>query len=295
MNMDQLRYFVIAAECGSISKAARRCDITQPSLSQQISRLEADLNVTLLDRLARGVALTDAGRALYPKAKQLLVDIAHAANELRSDEWVSKARLVIGAIPTISPYVLPGLLAKMRKRWPLAQLQVREDVTEHLIEALVEGEIDVAILSTPIDHALIDVQVIASEPMLVVAPRKHPFGKLEVLGVDDLRDQDTITLDQMHCLGRQIGEFCAHRKIERRIVCQATQLLTVLELVRQGLGISIVPQMAADHVTGRGLIYLPMKKGSPTREIALAWHTGRTRPRLCRDMTNMLVDQLAGR
>ncbi len=292
MEMNQLRYFVAAAESGSISRAARRCGVTQPSLSQQIRRLEDTLSVDLFDRIGRGIEMTDAGRALLPRARRILREVGEAEQAIGSGLVEEHARLAIGAIPTMAPFVLPALVASLRAEHPVGELLIREDLTQNLIEALVDCEIDVAILSTPLNHELVDVETIAREPMLVVVPRKHPFHRLQAVRGADLRDEPAVTLHEMHCLGQQIAEFCVARRINRPIVCRTTQLSTVLEMVRRGLGVSIVPEMAAKHDSGEGLAFLPITPHRPHREIAIAWRSGRSRSQLGTRMRDLLIDQL---
>ena len=293
MELRQLRYFVAAAEAGTISRAADRCGIAQPSLSQQVRALEHSLGVTLFDRLGRGVALTDAGRALLPRAKRILAEVRDTEERLVHDVDHGVGALAIGAIPTMAPYLLPDLLATLRTEFPECELTVRENFTERIVEALVGNEIDIAILSTPIDNEHVDLRVLGTEPLLVVAPAEHPLADVDAISLPDLRDQPTIVLHEMHCLGQQISGFCATRRIARRVVCQTTQLPTVLELVSRGLGISLVPRMAAeaDHATDR--VYLHLRRSPPTREIAVATRTGRSRSVVARRLESLLAERLA--
>lgn len=275
MELHQLRYFVACAEAGSMTLAARRCRVSQPSLSQQIQKLEASVGARLFDRLRGGVVPTDAGRALLPRAQRILADVQDAGQLLA--EEVSSGALSIGAIPTIAPYLLPQVLAGVRRDFPRCVLRVREDLTARLVDAVAASELDVAITSTPIDHEHLDVEVIASEPLLVVTPTKHPLAGLAQITHADLREQATITLSEMHCLGQQIGEFCTRARLRPDVVCTTTQLSTVLELVRLGLGVSLVPALAAASDSARARTYVPLAR-QPRREIALIWRKGRTRP-----------------
>jgi LysR family hydrogen peroxide-inducible transcriptional activator len=278
MELHQLRYFVAAAECGNISRAAERCHVAQPSLSQQLKKLESLLGVNLFDRVGRGIAITDAGRALLPRARQILAQVRDTEANLRREAAGCGGTLIVGAIPTMAPYLLPPALEKFRSAYPDCQISVREALTEQLAEALVNNEIDCALLSTPLEDELLEIEILAEEELLVAVPERHPAAGKSQLGVTDLRGQPTISLEDMHCLGRQIEGFCSARHLSRRVVCRSTQMLTILELVGLGIGVSIIPAMAAaaDHA-GR-CRYLPLRPGKPTRQIAVAWHHGRTRP-----------------
>lgn len=278
MEIHQLRYFVAAAEAGSMTLAARRCRVAQPSLSQQVRKLEDGLGVSLFDRVGRGIALTEAGRALLPRARRILGEVAETRENLRAEVESGAGRLAIGAIPTIAPYLLPPVLAGLRAEFPGCELVVREDLTANLVEAVVHHELDVAITSTPIDHELVEVEVVGREELLVVAPAAHPLAAFGRLTLDDLREQPTVSLHEMHCLGAQIAGFCARAGVRPDIVCRTTQLATVLEMVRLGLGVSLVPAMAAAGDRSEERAYLRLTHDALTRDIALVWRTGRTRP-----------------
>lgn len=292
MELHQLRYFVAAAEAGSMTLAARRCHIAQPSLSQQIRKLEESLDVTLFDRLGRGVVLTDAGRALLPRARRILADVRETTENLRSEVEHGVGRLVIGAIPTIAPYLLPPVLASLRKEAPGCELVVREDLTERLVEAVVDNELDVAITSTPIDHALIEVQIIASEPLLIAVPESHPLAGDGKMRLSELRTQPAVSLSDVHCLGEQIGSFCARAGVTPEVICRANQLATVLELVRLSMGVALVPAMAAACDDAHGRAYLHLARPQPTREIALLWRVGRSRPVLAPGLVRLATGHL---
>lgn len=292
MELRQLRYFVAAAEAGTISRAAERCRVAQPSLSQQIMKLEDELGVVLLDRLGRGVALTDAGRALLPRARQILAQVQEVESNILADLDHGRGRLAVGAIPTMAPYLVPALVARVRAEAPDCEILVREDLTQNLLEAIADNEIDVAIMSTPIDHDLVEVEVLGREPLLVVAPTEHPLCAGGEIALADLRAQPAVTLHEMHCLGRQITDFCAARRLASNVVCRMTQIDTLLEFVRLGLGVSLVPAMVAAHDRDPGRTYLRLKRQTPTRDIALAWRKGRTRPHLARRFAALLADHL---
>ena len=293
MELHQLRYFVAAAEAGSMTVAARRSHVAQPSLSQQIRKLEASLGVTLFDRLGRGIALTDAGRALLPRARRILGEVRQTQDHLRDEAASGAGRLAIGAIPTIAPYLLPPVLASLRREFPACELLVREDLTDALVEAVVSTELDAAITSAPIDHALIETQIVGREPLLVVTPARHPLAGLGRITLADLRAQATVSLHEMHCLGQQIGAFCDRSGVRPDVVCRTTQLGTVLELVRLGLGVSLIPAMAAARAPERGVAYLHLARSQPTRDIAVIWRIGRSRPAIAAGLSRLVGQTLA--
>src|SRR5262249_16873605 len=147
MEIHQLRYFVAVAQAGNFSRAAERCHVSQPSLSQQILKLERRLGQPLFSRLGRRAVLTDAGRMLLDRALSVRATVDAAGRRLRAGDPLDAGRLAIGAIPTIAPYLLPPILKSFVKRCPRVELIVREDVTHHLVSAVVEGELDLAVVA----------------------------------------------------------------------------------------------------------------------------------------------------
>ena len=312
LDLHQLRAFVAAAETGSISAAAARVGLSQPSLSQHIKKLENAIGAQLFDRVARGVVPTDAGSALLPRAQHILAEVHAAAAAVHDDVTKGLGKLRLGAIPTIAPYLLPPVVADLKHRYPHAELAIKEDFTERLIEQIDAHELDVAILSTPIDHDRIELRIIGDEPLLLVAPAEQHTNKpntttsnastkkharktaakqsksaqraellasvnLDKITLGELRSLPRVSLHEMHCLGRQIDGFCEQRLSQTTVVCKATQLTTVLELVRLGMGVSIVPAMAARADNTGSRRYLAIGT-SPAlrRNIAIATRKGRT-------------------
>jgi LysR family hydrogen peroxide-inducible transcriptional activator len=155
---------------------------------------------------------------------------------------------------------------------------------------VVDHELDAAVMSTPVDHPALHVEVIGREPLLVVAPAGSPLP--ERLRVEDLTEQPAVVLHEVHCLGRQIADFCSTARLRRRIVCRSTQLPTVLSLVGLGLGVSIVPEMAAQHDADPSRVYRPLQ-GRPEREIAIVRRTDRSVSVLCRRFLELLAEHLA--
>lgn len=280
MDIQQLRYFVGVAEAGSISRAAVRLGVAQPTISQQIRRLEERLGVSLFDRLGRGVSLTESGSALLPRALDVLERMRGIESELIAEVEGGGGRLSIGAIPTMAPYMLPGAIAGLRRAYPGCELDIREDLTERLIERIADGTLDIGVMSTPVDHPLIEMRVVARERLVVVASSKSPLCDAGVISLADLRTEAAVTLHEMHCLGRQISEFCSSRRVAGIVSCRMTQIGTLLEFVRMGLGVSIVPELVSRRDGSKGRRYLPFNRGGPTREIAVAMRKGRSIGRL---------------
>ncbi|MGN6627501.1 MAG: LysR family transcriptional regulator [Tepidisphaeraceae bacterium] len=292
MEISQLEYVVAIAECRSMTRAAQRCGVAQPSLSQQLQKLERELGLVLFDRVGRGMLLTDAGRAFLPRARRILAEVGEVTRGLRQDIDQGAGSLSIGAIPTIAPYLLPDALVQLRKSRPACDVSIREDLTERLIDALVGGELDCAFFGTAIDHPLLDTEPLGEEELLVITPPGSRWkGRLLP---EQLKREPTIVLDEMHCLGRQIEGFCSARGWGRRVVCRSTQLMTILELVRTGIGISLVPEMALATMADPGMRVLRLERNRPRRSITVAWRRDRRRPGAAIDLVAAARKNLAG-
>jgi LysR family hydrogen peroxide-inducible transcriptional activator len=271
MEFHQLRYFVAAAELGSFSRAAERCNVAQPSLSQQVKKLEDELGSPLFDRLGRRVALTDAGRLLLDRASAILASLDDTRRELRDARIGSSGTLAVGAIPTIAPYVLPAATRALREHFADVELVVREDFTENLLAATAAGELDIAIVALPVDDPRLEVEPLFREEILLAVPPGHALAGREPFTLERLRDESFVLLGDVHCLGRQVSSFCLQNEIQPRVSCRTAQLSTALAFVESGLGVAFVPAMARRE----GPVYRRVEGVGPSRTIAAVWHRNR--------------------
>ena len=291
MEIHQLTYFVAVAETGSFSRAAERCNIAQPSLSQQIQKLEQELGEPLFDRLTRRVVLTDAGRNLLPRAASILAelqDIKHSMNQVADS---SSGLLTVGFIPTIAPFVLPRVIKRFSREFPLARLSVHEDFTESLVHDLVDGKLDVGITSTPIHNKLIRTQELLNEPLLVASSKDHDIITRATILVKELDEFPFIALSEMHCLGEQVQSFCYQQHLELKIVCHTSQLTTVQNCVALGLGVSLVPRALAMSDKPKQVDYRELSDAAPQRKIAAATHVERTQSFLAKKFIEIVREE----
>jgi len=285
MELRQLEYFVAVAEEGNFTKAAARCAVSQPSLSQAIINLERDVKQQLFDRLGRSVQLTDAGRLLLDRALDILHAIADTRKELR--DLGQPAALSVGAIPTMAPYLFPDILPRFRERYPETTLHIREDYTPKLLEAIGTGQLDLAIMALPVEDERCSSQALFREPLIVALPHQHPLLDADDIGLRELLSVPFILLDEMHCLGEQVVTFCRRQPNEPQIVCRGSQLSTILALVALGQGVSLVPEMATRNDTS-GCEFRLVRGESPSRTVAAVWHRRRYRSPLVRAFIEMV-------
>lgn len=275
MEVHQLRYFVAVAETGSFTRAAARSLVAQPSLSQQIQKLERELRRPLFDRLGRHVQLTEAGLELLPRAQSILAALDETARIIREEPTPGQGQLTLGAIPTLAPYLLPRVLTRFLKRYPRVEMRLREDVTPGLLQALHAGEIDLALLSLPLDDAQLTWLELGAEPLLAALPKGHRLARRRTLRADDLANEPFILLGDMHCLAEQVTAYCRQSGFAPRLACRSVQLSTIQEMIGLGLGVSLLPALArAADKSGR-VAYRHLGKPGPSRTIAVAWHKHR--------------------
>ena len=275
MEMHQLRYFVAVAQANSFSRAAEACFVSQPSLSQQIAKLESELGQKLLDRLGRRVRLTDAGRQLLDSANSILATVDDAKRRMKDDGNLAGCRLSVGAIPTIAPYLLPGVLRHFEKRYAGVEVTIQEDVTRNLITALTAGEIDLAVMALPIDDEHLETECLWSEPLLLALPRGHRLSRKKRITAEDLVDERFLVLRELHCLGEQVLSYCRAHECQPRIACLSAQVATMQALIRQGMGITLLPEMATRDRASQGIIYRRLASPGLSRTIAVSWRKHR--------------------
>jgi LysR family hydrogen peroxide-inducible transcriptional activator len=272
MEIHQLRYFVAVSEEGSFSRAAAKVRVAQPSLSQQIQKLEAEIGAPLFDRLPRSIVLTEAGRCLIDYARQILAAIGDARRCV--DEFGGKVagRLAVGAIPTIAPYVLPQLIRKFQKHYPEVKLEIVEDVTDGIAQRVEAGQLDTALASTCHENPTLRRQSLGKEPLLALVSEENPLANKALIGWEDLKSQKFLLLHDMHCLSRQVNQLLSVQRLRPELALAGSQLVTIANMVAAGIGVSIVPQMMVKRQSTPGCVSLPFAPPVPERELNLLYN-----------------------
>jgi len=289
MELHQLRYFVAVAHAGSFSRAAEQCHVSQPSLSQQIGKLERRLGQRLFDRLGRRVVLTNAGQLLLDKADQIVAAVEDVEKTLRDAKGMNGGRLAVGTIPTVAPYLLPEVLAKFSAACPAAELTVHEDVTTHLLAEVAAGDLDLALLALPLSENRVRIRPLFTERLLLALPAGHPLSRRRRITIADLHQERFILLNEMHCLGEQIISFCRANACQPHIACRSAQIPTVQALIATGQGVSLLPEMACRDGRDHGIVYKTLAGQQPKRTIAAVWRQGRYRSPLAERFVELVA------
>jgi LysR family hydrogen peroxide-inducible transcriptional activator len=276
ITLKQLRYLSALAHAGHFGKAAKACAVTQPALSMQIQELEAELGVALVERRPGEVAFTDVGLEVARRAERVLAATRDLADFARHRGRLLTGRLQLGVIPSIAPYVLPKILPVLQRRYPELGVELRETQTHMLLDELHRGALDVIMLALPADDAEIESIRLFDDPFLLAVPSTD--NRPESMRVSE-RDIDTrrlILLEEGHCLRDQALAYCSSTRRDQTL--GATSLATVMQMVANGYGVTLLPRVAVDvELRDERVKLLRFTDPAPGRTVGLAWR--RTSPR----------------
>jgi LysR family hydrogen peroxide-inducible transcriptional activator len=258
-DLRQLECFCAVARAGSFTKAAAELGISQPSLSEQVAKLEQALGAALFERLSRRVELTPAGEAILPKAQALLEDAAALPDQFERVREGMAGPLHVGSIPTVLPYFIAPLLQDFAQRFPQIDLHVREGRTSELVAQILDGTIDVAVLSLPVEGAGLVMKELFRDPLYLAVPENHALASAAKVQLRRLSEERLLLLKDGHCLRDETLSLCARVRARFEAPFEADQVLTIFELIRAGFGVSIVPEMARPLSSGCKLIELEPK------------------------------------
>ena len=264
ITLRQLRYLTSLARHKHFGRAAEDCAVTQPALSMQVRELEREIGAELVERRPGDIALTDTGLEVAERAEQILTATRDLVDFARHRDVLSGS-LRLGMIPTLAPYILPRVLPKLQAAFPQLRLEVRETQTKSLLEELTRGALDAVMLALPADGADVETLPLFTDSFLLAMPANDtslPRGRVDIEDVDQRR---LILLEEGHCLRDQALAFCGTPRRDAPASLGATSLATVMQMVANGYGVTLLPQVAVDPEPGRriGLVW---RRTSPRRK-----------------------------
>ena len=271
MEMQQLRYVVAVARTANFSRAAEQCHVSQPTLSQQIQKLEGELGERLFDRMKRAVKLTPHGEAFLRRAVRVLEEVDAAKREAKEATDLLRGTVSIGVLPTLAPYLLPAVIVEFTEKFPGVEIVIQEDTTARLLKLLHACEVDFALASQPIQDGRLEVRELFAEELLLALPPGHPLTRKRTVNATDLEKERLIVLKEGHCLGDQVLRFCDRNDLHPMISFRSAQLETIQSLVCAGVGLSLIPAMAANSGHGDRPVYRSLAAPKPERKIVAAW------------------------
>jgi LysR family hydrogen peroxide-inducible transcriptional activator len=290
MEMHQLRYFVAVARTGTFSRAAVQCRVAQPSLSQQIQKLESEVGDRLFERTRRQAILTPAGTLFLPHALSILETAEQGRQAIREMNGQVRGKVLLGALPTIAPYFLPEIIRLFREKYRGVELILHEEATLQLLRGLEENELDLAVISDAGSNPRIRTENLLSEELLLCLPADHPLVHQKMVVAGDLQQEKFILMQEGHCLGAQAQRFCESKGLRPQISCRSAQIATVLAMVQAGLGISLIPEMARDKGHDGNIVYRSLDGVRPRRSLVLAISRQRKLTRCVLEITKLIRD-----
>jgi LysR family hydrogen peroxide-inducible transcriptional activator len=279
VSLRQLRYLESLAETRHFGHAAEACAVSQPALSMQIKELEDELHLSLVERRKSGIELTEQGEEIVRRARTILASVRDLIDYARQQGGVLSGTLKLGAIPSIAPYLLPAALPELNRRFPNLALQLRETVTANLVRELLTGGLDVILVALPIEDPEVETLHLFDDRFILATKASARNKRRRYAGPDMLSEERLLLLEEGHCLRDQALSYCHMVTPEARESFGASSLATIVQMVANGYGITLLPEMAiASEVhRRRDIRLLRFRAPEPKREIGLAWR--KTSPR----------------
>lgn len=293
--LTQLEYVLAVHRLGHFAKAAAACQVTQPTLSMQIQKLEENLGVMIFDRSKKPILLTDVGRQLIEQMQSIVSESKKIESILETSKSGNiQGELLLGVIPTIAPYILPRLMPVLSTKFSGLKLTIREMQTHRIVEALQNDEIDVGLLATPIKEPRIIEFALYYEPFFVLCNKKHEFSKLNKINYSALKADDIWLLEEGHCLRHQILDVCSLKKgkhLNKQFTFESGSIETLKSIVDSVGGYTLIPWLAKDEI-GKSTELLEFERPIPSREIGLVYRREHYKTELIEKLGEAIIESI---
>ncbi|NOX09675.1 MAG: DNA-binding transcriptional regulator OxyR [Gammaproteobacteria bacterium] len=294
MNLRNLEYLLAIDKERHFHRAAERCCVSQPTLSGQLKKLEQELGVQLVERNNRQVRMTDAGRAVADQARRVINEARAIKSIAQTFHNPMQGELQLGLIPTVAPYLLPLIMPLLKKQYPDLKLWLHEQQTAVLLDKLRSAEMDLLILALPVETDEFEEQDLFSEAFWLAAPKNEPLTKKKHLRLSDLQDREILLLEEGHCLRGQALDVCFSAGAHENAGFRATSLETLRYIVGEGMGITLIPDLAVpkrclktDPVT-----YIPFRNPKPARRIGILYRKNSYREAVFKNIAVLIQNSL---
>lgn len=279
-SLKQLRYFEAVARFNHFGRAAEHCSVSQPALSMQIQELEKSLGLQLVERRSKGVRLTVEGKEMALRASRILAEVRDLTDFARQRAGLLSGALHLGVIPSVAPYVLPPLLPVLREQHPGLDLHIRETQTQVLLQQLLDGTLDLLLLALPVNHPEIETIRLFEDRFLLALPRTHRTQGRVRATADLIKGDRLLLLEEGHCLRDQALTFCQLRQVDSINTFGASSLSTIVQMVANGLGLTLLPEISVALETRHADIrVMRFAEPEPSRTLGLAWRSTCSRKR----------------
>lgn len=286
MKLRDLSYLVALAKTQHFGKAAELAHVSQPTLSVQLKKLEDRLGIVLVERDNKNVRLTPAGKIIAEKATHILREIDAMKTYAITQKDPLAGDLHLGIIPSLGPYILPKIVPELHHGFPKLSVWLHEEQTKVLLEKLCSGDLDLAILSPPVDNDSLAVLPLFTESFFFTVHHQHPLAKKNAIAINDIRQEKILLLTEGHCFADQSMELCARADLEP-LDFRATSLETVRHMVAANLGSTLMPALST-HIHNPLIAYIPFKNPKPKRELVFVFRKTHTRQDLFHHMAKLI-------
>lgn len=272
MTLTQLKYTLAVAEQGNFTLAAKKCFVTQPTLSMQVQKLEEELDIELFNRKAKPITLTAVGEKIIAQAKVILEEAKRMNDVVATERGVVEGHFRIGIIPTVMPTLLPLFLNTFIKKFPKVNLKIEELNTASIVEELSTGKLDAGIAATPLDHPQLIEKPLYYEPFVGYTPKSHPLSSIKKLEVEDLEKMDILVLEDGHCFREHVLNLCQTTRKSKSFDLKSGSFETLIRLANEGMGMTLLPYLqtrALSEKDKENLRYF--ESPEPAREISMIY------------------------
>ena len=292
MTYVQLEYLVAVETYGSFSKAAKKCFVTQPTLSMQVQKLEEELGVVIFDRSKMPLKTTSIGKKIIKQAKLNLMSMRKMKEIIQDEKQTIEGELRVGIIPTLGPYLLPLFVSRFLKKYPLVQLSIEEIISEQVVEKLKSDQLDVGILVTPIgDNSISEVPLFYETFVAYVSTSHHLFRE-DFIKLNELNLEEMLLLSEGHCFRNQVINICPESDIyesKYQLKFESGSLETLMRIIEKGYGYTLIPELAGKNLPAKKTKYLKkLTYPNPVREVSLVTH----RDLLKQNLINKLKEEI---
>ena len=294
MNLRDLDYICAVADYKHFGKAAEACNVSQPTLSGQIKKLETRLKVTLFERSHKGIRVTDVGTEIILIAREARDAARRIKDVAASAQDPLAGHLSLGLIPTVAPYLIPLFVGNISVNLPKLAMTYREDITERLIESLLSGDLDIAVLATPPEEDSLTAIDLYTEPFWLVFPKSHALSHLKTASMKDVEEEEVLLLTEGHCFRDQALSICRPSYRRKQQSLRATSLETLINLVASGQGVTLVPALAMRSGTSNesGLLSHKLNDKGAARKIFLTYRKRFPRLQAVKALAALIKDGL---
>lgn len=292
----QLQFFEALCRTESFSRAAETCFVSQSTLSSGIKELESILETTLVDRTAKGFALTPSGEEVRARSEALLGDARDLVRAASTTRPLLDGPYRLGLIPTIGPFLLPEAMGKIDEAFPNLKLFLREDLTGNLVELLRADQLDMAVLALPLDLDGLDFAIFAEDPFVFACRPDHPLADKKTIETGELAEEPLLLLEDGHCLRDHALSACRLPSRGEGGAFAATSLFTLVQMVKSGLGVTLLPRLAVEQGMADGLVTVPLVDPdgtSPSRDLGVVWRRSKRRADEAQALLPVLEESLS--